>query len=62
MPKENLNQLPTDTVGDLSTSVDRGKRPFTPPKLTFVPPKLTKQGSLKHLTAGSTTIDSGEPP
>ncbi len=28
------------------------KQPFTPPKLTFVAPKLTKQGTVKDLTAG----------
>jgi len=28
------------------------KAPFTPPKLTFVTPKLTKQGSVEKLTAG----------
>ncbi len=28
------------------------KTPFTPPKLTFITPKLTKQGSVEKLTAG----------
>lgn len=28
------------------------KAPFIPPKLTFVTPKLTKQGSVEQLTAG----------
>jgi len=29
------------------------KKPFTSPKLTFVEPKLTKQGDATELTAGS---------
>jgi hypothetical protein len=29
-----------------------GKQPFTPPKLTFIAPKLTKEGSVASLTAG----------
>lgn len=62
MPKENLDQLPTDTVADLSATVDRGRRPFTLPKLTFVPPKLVKQGSIQHLTAGTEQCDSCPPP
>lgn len=31
---------------------NQGKTPFTPPKLTFVTPELTKQGSVEKLTAG----------
>ena len=30
----------------------KSKAPFTPPKLTFITPTLTKQGSVEKLTAG----------
>ena len=35
--------------GEASTE---GKRPFTEPRLTFVMPKLVKQGSVSEITAG----------
>lgn len=36
----------------LSPQENQEKAPFTPPKLTFVIPELTKQGSVEKLTAG----------
>lgn len=37
---------------DLPQQDDNGKLPFTPPELTFVTPKLTKQGRIENITAG----------
>jgi len=41
--------LPTT---DGATKQPASKLPFTPPRLTFVAPKLTKQGTVEALTAG----------
>lgn len=39
------------------------KRSFISPKLTFIQPKLTKQGAIKNLTTGSQFgSEGGEPP
>lgn len=40
------------TQGTTVPQDNKSKAPFTPPKLTFVTPKLTKQGSVEKLTAG----------
>lgn len=37
---------------DVAPQDNKSKAPFTPPKLTFITPKLTKQGSVEKLTAG----------
>ncbi|MBX3010485.1 MAG: hypothetical protein KF832_03220 [Caldilineaceae bacterium] len=40
------------TAADASAASPKSARqPFVPPKLTFVTPKLTKQGSVTTLTA-----------
>lgn len=44
-----FTQLPAT---DGATKMSASKLPFTPPKLTFIAPKLTKQGTVEALTAG----------
>lgn len=43
-----------ETMNSLSDDKNRCKRSFIAPKLTFFPPKLTKQGALAQMTQGDT--------
>ena len=50
-PQPTLVTPPPLPTPDLPAQ-ENNKAPFTPPKLTFITPKLTKQGSVEKLTAG----------
>lgn len=50
-PQPSRDTAIPDTTA-VSPQENTGKAPFVPPKLTFVTPTLTKQGSVEKLTAG----------
>ena len=50
---KNQNPHPESVGTTASPTATQEKQPFSEPKLTFVPPKLTKQGDVADITAQS---------
>lgn len=47
-----IDRLAPPAGGAKPQGQDEVKRPFVAPKLTFIAPKLTRQGTIGGLTAG----------
>ena len=45
--EKDINNLPNEASEDTSPP---SKKPFKTPKLTYLPPKLTKQGKVEQVT------------